>query len=68
MILPSVVTGNLSPYPTVVMVTKAHQMASSAVLMLLSGAVSTFRMAMDEKMTSNTEMTATAENVPRFLF
>jgi hypothetical protein len=29
--LPSVVTGNLSPYPTVVIVTKAHQIASSAV-------------------------------------
>lgn len=34
---PSEVTGNLSPYPTVVIVTNAHQMASSTPLMLASG-------------------------------
>jgi len=33
-IRPSVVTGNLSPYPTVEIVVNVHQNASSAVLIL----------------------------------
>lgn len=35
--LPPVVTGNRSPYPTVVIVTYAHQIASVAVRMFASG-------------------------------
>jgi hypothetical protein len=52
----------------VVTVTRAHQMASSAVFILLSGAFSTIRIDMDEKITTSSVMTNAAVKVPFILF
>jgi hypothetical protein len=61
---PSDVTGNLSPYPTVVTVTYAHHIASSAVLMLLLGTFSTCKIAIAEKTTTRIAIIATEVKVP----
>lgn len=67
MILPSVVTGYLSPYPTLVMVTYDHQMASSAVFMLLFGSCSTSSIEIEENMMVSMAMIAAVANVPLVL-
>ena len=50
--LPSIVTGYLSPYPTVVIVQYDHQIASSAVLIFEFGAFSKIRIDIDENTSS----------------
>ena len=61
-IRPSVVKGYLSPYPTVVIVTKAHQKASSAFLIFDSGKSSKFITAIAANTIMQKEMAATAAN------
>jgi len=67
MIRPSVVTGYLSPYPTVVIVTNAHQNASPVSLMFALGESSTLRTAIALNTITHSELATTAANNVNFL-
>lgn len=67
MIRPSVVNGYLSPYPTVVIVTNAHQKASPVSLMFAAGESSTLSTATALKTITHNELAATAANDVNFL-
>lgn len=66
-ILPSDVIGYLSPYPTVVMVTNAHHIASPAVFILHSGNFSTWSIDIEPKINIKKDTNETVENVPDIL-
>jgi hypothetical protein len=68
MIRPSVLNGYLSPYPTVVIVTNAHQNASPVFLMFASGESSTLRTAIALNTITQSELAATAVNDVNFRY